>query len=140
MKNSNLAAVLTAFVTILSSCNIRVKNDLTRENNWATQEKINEMTVGISLSPPQIANNSILITLQNERGEAISDAKVKITSLKKFLLLSEKNLTLTPIGGGTYIADTDIGEGRTEMNMEIVPKNGNSSNLRININLEKPIF
>jgi hypothetical protein len=126
-----------ACLVLLSGCTTRTKENLSFDNNWTTQQKVNGLTVGISIQPPTAQHNAVFITLRNKAGEPIVGANVAITSLKQFLFSTDKNLKSRYVAPGTYRIDTDMPEGISEMNIAVTPHNLGTTNLRIEATIQK---
>jgi|GEM_PF-1583054 len=134
-KSFSLAAVLTVAIC-LTGCTTRTSENLSSINNWTTQQKTKDLTVGISINPAAADNNSVFISVQNKKGEPISDAKVSITTLKQWMFKRAGELPATCVAAGTYRIDTNMSDGTSELNIAITPKDKPITRLRIEANID----
>ncbi|MBZ0186624.1 MAG: hypothetical protein K8F91_10280 [Candidatus Obscuribacterales bacterium] len=121
----------------LVGCSTRAKELLSESNQWTTQQKVGELTVGISIMPAMENNNSVFITLHNKKGEPISEAEVSIRSVKQWMIKTQKPMKARYVAAGTYRIDTDMSAGASEMNIDITPRNMLTSHLRVESTIER---
>lgn len=121
-KISRLLLVL-ACAGILSGCTQGTNQNLVEANEYKTERKGKDFTVGISLKPTFALNNNLLIDLKNDVGQPVTDAKV-VVSVKR-MLMDKLNMSPKSSADGVYTFQTNMAEGKSDL--EIVITSGDKT-------------
>ncbi|MBP7861826.1 hypothetical protein KA183_09105 [bacterium] len=127
----------TCLLFVLAGCTTRTEENLSSKNHWTLQHRTKDLMVQIAIEPATPDHNSVFITLQNNRGEPISSAKVLINTVKQWMFSKQRNLEAKYVAAGTYRVDTNMESGISEMNISIKPPDRPTTKLRIEVDIDK---